>query len=343
MATSKQTFIVALRRAHHAANGRWTHLEARFLALRTADSTLNRARCLSTTSYPNEAPEGMPIQAADEIDFKSTGPLPMARPVPGSPSYFSRIPIFNDKLLHLENLMRAHSQLPTIPASQVNRVAWKTIKDFRQSLGEHMKESDFNRCITLVKRLHQIHPDMKPREVKLALKTFEREIQPFYREESKAPIDKLGRALGAGRRKASTARAWLVEGTGEIQINSKSLSEFFGRVHDRESAVWALQATERLNKYNVWALVKGGGTTGQAEALTLAIAKALLAHEPALKPALRKGKRAAFLFWFDAADLGQRLLTDHPLAGCVTRDPRRVERKKHGHVKARKSPTWVKR
>jgi len=51
-----------------------------------------------------------------------------------------------------------------------------------------------------------------------------------------------------------------------------------------------LKATDRIDKYNVWALVTGGGTTGQAEALTLAVGKALLAHEPALKPALRRGK-----------------------------------------------------
>ena len=110
----------------------------------------------------------------------------------------------------------------------------------------------------------------------------------------------------------------LVEGTGEVIVNGKSLSQAFGRIHDRESAVWALKATSRLDKYNVFAVVQGGGTTGQAEAITLAVAKALLAHEPALKPALRR-------------------------AGVVSRDPRRVERKKPGKLKARKMPAWVKR
>ncbi|KAH9828232.1 37S ribosomal protein S9, mitochondrial, partial [Teratosphaeria destructans] len=121
-----------------------------------------------------------------------------------------------------------------------------------------------------------------------------------------------------GRRKSSRAIVALVEGEGEALVNERSLSDYFGRVHDRESAVWALKATGRLDKYNVWALVKGGGTTGQAEAITLAVAKALLAHEPDLKPALRR-------------------------AGVVTRDPRSVERKKPGKLKARKMPAWVKR
>jgi small subunit ribosomal protein S9 len=103
-------------------------------------------------------------------------------------------------------------------------------------------------------------------------------------------IDELGRAKGVGRRKTSSAVAWLVEGEGEVLVNGKSLSEFFGRLHHRESAVWALKATQRLDKYNVFALVQGGGLTGQAEAMTLAVAKSLLVHEPALKPALRRGK-----------------------------------------------------
>jgi len=157
-----------------------------------------------------------------------------------------------------------------------------------------------------------------PVTVKAALDHYKRDIQPQLNEAKPILIDKFGRALAAGRRKSSTARAWVVEGTGEYLVNGKTLAEAFGRIHDRESAIWALKATERVDKYNVWALVEGGGTTGQAEALTLAIAKALLAHEPALKPALRR-------------------------AGCVTRDPRRVERKKPGHLKARKMPTWVKR
>ncbi|KAI5308390.1 37S ribosomal protein S9, mitochondrial [Ascosphaera atra] len=88
--------------------------------------------------------------------------------------------------------------------------------------------------------------------------------------------------------------------------------------HTRESALWPLTITERINKYNVWALVRGGGVTGQAEAMTVALAKALIIHEPALKPILRR-------------------------AGCVTTDPRQVERKKPGHLKARKKPAWVKR
>jgi len=118
---------------------------------------------------------------------------------------------------------------------------------------------------------------------------YKRDIDP-YLNVPKVSVVQGGRAMAAGRRKRSTASAVLVEGTGEVLVNGKTLVEAFGRIHDRESAIWPLKATNRVDKYNVWATVRGGGTTGQAEAITLAVAKALIAHEPALKPALRIGK-----------------------------------------------------
>ncbi|TIC99587.1 37S ribosomal protein S9, mitochondrial [Colletotrichum higginsianum] len=218
-----------------------------------------------------------------------------ARPLPVSPSYFSREPRFNDAYIKLSTLLQRYQHIPTAPPELVPR-----------------------QVLAMVKRLHSIFPKMMPGEVKEALQEFKRDIDPYKNVAKVAPLDRFGRALGVGRRKTSTARAWVVEGTGEVLVNGKPLNEMFGRIHDRESAIWALRSTARTDKYNVWALVEGGGVTGQAEALTLAVAKGIMVHEPALRPILRK-------------------------AGCVTRDPRTVERKKHGHVKARKMPAWVKR
>jgi small subunit ribosomal protein S9 len=212
-----------------------------------------------------------------------------ARAVPVSPSYFSRQPLFNDSYLLLAKLADRYRKLPLIPKDQVQPVAWKNLVNFRQAVGEHVKATEFVKCMELVKTLNQIHPALRPKEVDEALVIFKKAVQPYANLEKVVPIDKFGRALGTGRRKTSVARAWLVEGTGEMLVNGKSLADAFGRVHDRESATWALRSTGRTDKYNVWALVEGGGTTGQAEALTLAVAKALLAHEPALKPALRRG------------------------------------------------------
>ncbi|KAK4250752.1 ribosomal protein S5 domain 2-type protein [Corynascus novoguineensis] len=319
--SSRQGLTSALRGVSKALNGGQRHpLEQQFQSLRLSPSNVPGRRCLSTESAPTE--ERLPITAAGEIRLKDLAKkykiAQHARAVPVSPSYFSRTPTFNDRYLTLEKLARAYANLPVIPAADAERVAWKTLADLRQSFGEPVKATEYVKCLAIVKRLHQIHPELRPEAVTTALQDFKRDVQGFLNVATPIPIDRFGRALGVGKRKSSTARAFVVEGDGQVLVNGKTLADYFGRVHDRESAVWALYATDRIDKYNVWARVEGGGTTGQAEALTLAIAKALLAHEPALKPALRR-------------------------AGCVTRDPRRVERKKHGRVKARKGPTWVKR
>ncbi|QSZ34846.1 hypothetical protein DSL72_007705 [Monilinia vaccinii-corymbosi] len=241
-----------------------------------------------------------------------------ARLVPHSPSYFTAQPEYTDNLLQLQKLQLKYAKLPTVQPGEAPRVAWRSLMQYRSETGETVRSSKYHKIIETLHQLNHIHPSVMPLDVKEAINRYKRDIDPFENRAKPIPIDQYGRALGVGKRKSSTARAYLVEGTGEVFINGKTLAEAFARHHDRESAIWALKATDRIDKYNLWALVDGGGTTGQAEALTLAVGKALLSHEPALKPALRR-------------------------AGCVTRDPRRVERKKPGHVKARKMPAWVKR
>ncbi|CCD51479.1 hypothetical protein BofuT4_P017850.1 [Botrytis cinerea T4] len=266
--------------------------------------------------------------AAPEITFPDEGgrgengseepPKFFARLVPYSPSYFTAQPSYTDNLLQLQNLLLKHSKLPVVQPGEAPRVAWRSLMEYRDQTGEGVRSSKYHKIVETLHRLNHIHPSVMPPDVKEAIDRYKRDVNPHENVAKPIPIDKYGRALGVGRRKSSTARAYLVEGTGEVLINGKTLADAFGRHHDRESAIWALKATDRIDKYNLWALVSGGGTTGQAEALTLAVGKALLSHEPALKPALRR-------------------------AGCVTRDPRKVERKKPGHVKARKMPAWVKR
>ncbi|ORY13869.1 ribosomal protein S5 domain 2-type protein [Clohesyomyces aquaticus] len=295
-------------------------------------------RCMSTSvprraELVDETPEK--FAAAPPIDFaqedgKGSGngagagkpvgkkTLRTLRVVPASPSYFSAKPTFTDDFINLCALLRKVATLPTVPPSEAPKVAWKTVDQYRIMTNEPVKTQRFHKMIHILRRLNCIHPSLIPDEVVQAMQRYKKPNQPGDIKPNPGVIDELGRAKGVGQRKTSSAVAWVVEGEGEVLVNGKSLAQFFGRLHDRESAVWALKATQRLDKYNVWALTTGGGVTGQAEALTLAVAKALLVHEPALKPALRR-------------------------AGCITRDPRKVERKKPGHVKARKMPTWVKR
>lgn len=215
--------------------------------------------------------------------------LERIRILPASPSYFTGTPRFTDDFLALRALERKYQLLPTLPLAEAPRVAWKTLEQYRTELGEPVRLKRYSSLLTLLKKLNSIHPSLFPVEVERALARYKRVVQPHLNQPKAIVVDELGRARAVGRRKACHAEVYLVEGEGQCLINGKTLTEYFGRLHDRESAMWPLKATARLDKYNVWSTVRGGGTTGQAEAITLGLAKALLVHEPALKPALRKG------------------------------------------------------
>lgn len=264
-----------------------------------------------STSHHHRAHEPTEIQgpiiAAPPIPLNDE-PLPIlkrVRIVPESPSYFTGKPRFTDDLLLLSTLLRKYQTLPVCTPGTAPRVAWKDIKEYNTA-SEHVKSGSYAKLLRVLKRLNQIHPSLMPEEVTSALQKFKRAVQPSMVKPRPVLVDEFGRARGVGRRKTSTARAWLVEGEGEVLINGRTLTQFFGRLHDRESAVWALKSTDRIDKYNVFALVKGGGVTGQAEALTLAVAKALLVHEPALKPALRRGTSISFSMLLVAGRMMER-------------------------------------
>ncbi|KAJ5242190.1 37S ribosomal protein S9 [Penicillium citrinum] len=263
----------------------------------------------------------LPIQAAPaapEIDFSTNFIRSPARIVPASPSYFSGNPRFVDHVLNLESLQARYAALPILPAGEAPRMAWFKLKQFREYVGEQVPVKKYKSLVKILQRLNRIQPDMVPGEVRSVLDSFLRPGNPYAQTREPPELDENGRARAKGKRKESKAVVHLVEGEGEVLVNGKSIVEAFPRVHDRESALWALRSTQRMDKYNVWVTVRGGGVTGQTEAVTLAIARALMVHEPGLKPVLRR-------------------------AGVITVDARRVERKKPGHVKARKMPAWVKR
>ena len=294
---------------------------------------VQRQRFSTTRCSPAEP---QVIRAAPEVNLDDSQSLP-ARILPRSPSYFTASPVFNDHLLMLQSLVKKHASLPTASSDQIARPAWLRLSQYRSSTGEKVAASKYTKVLLLLTRLNKINPRICPKEVRQILSRFRRPGAEVIQKAKPGTIDEYGRSIGIGRRKESAAKVYLVEGTGEVLVNGHSIVQAFPRTHDRESALWALKITQRMDKYNVFALVSGGGVTGQAESVTLALAKALLVHEPALKPALRRGKH-----------MRSKLLVHcqwltHTAAGCVTSDPRRVERKKAGRLKARKRPTWVKR
>ncbi|KAI9036050.1 mitochondrial 37S ribosomal protein uS9m [Aspergillus affinis] len=257
------------------------------------------------------------IVAAPEIDFDQFKARP-ARIVPASAAYFTGSPKFIDHLLRLETMLAKSAAMPTVSPTDAPRKAWLKLPQFRDFVGENVPTKKYKHLVKLLQRLNRIDPMVIPAEVKSTLDSFVRPGNPYANKPLPPTVDEMGRARGRGKRKESSAVVHLVEGEGEVLVNGKNLLEAFPRVHDRESATWPLRCTSRLDKYNVWATVRGGGVTGQAEAITLALGRALLVQEPALKAVLRK-------------------------AGVITVDARRVERKKAGHLKARKKPAWVKR
>ena len=124
---------------------------------------------------------------------------------------------------------------------------------------------------------------------------------------------------GIGRRKEATARVRLMSGSGSFIVNEKPIEEYFTRLGDMESILAPLEAADEDRKgVDVTVMVKGGGVTGQASAVRLGLARALIKLNPDLRPVMRKG-------------------------GFLTRDARIKERKKPGLKRARKAPTYTKR
>jgi small subunit ribosomal protein S9 len=126
------------------------------------------------------------------------------------------------------------------------------------------------------------------------------------------------RKIFVGRRKKATTRVRLQKGSGKITINEKKLEEYFNLKRHQNAVIEPLKVTEKLKKYDIKINVKGGGQTGQADAIKLGIARALVTEDETSKDTLKK-------------------------AGLLIRDPREKERKKYGRKKARKRFQFSKR
>ncbi len=123
---------------------------------------------------------------------------------------------------------------------------------------------------------------------------------------------------GTGKRKSSTARVRLLPGAGQVTVNKRDLSDYFKNETQRTVIRYPLAVTDNLGKFDIRALVSGGGTSGQAGAIRLGIANALLQFNAELRPRLKR-------------------------AGLLSRDSRIKERKKYGQKGARKRFQFSKR
>ena len=146
-------------------------------------------------------------------------------------------------------------------------------------------------------------------------------------EQSNSEISKSNKKLNidfkdsrsaTGRRKRSIARVWVKKGSGKIYVNGKEMIKYFKRPAHQLIVIRPLDEVNGTNNYDVKCNVRGGGLTGQAGAIIHGISRALVDRDSSLKKTLKKSK-------------------------LTTRDPRKVERKKYGHRKARRSFQFSKR
>ena len=136
--------------------------------------------------------------------------------------------------------------------------------------------------------------------------------------ETAQKIDSLGRAYATGRRKTSVARVWIKPGSGKVIINGRDIEQYFGRPVLRMVLNQPFEKVDRAGAFDVFCTVSGGGLSGQAGAVQHGISRALVNFEPTLRPTLKA-------------------------EGFLTRDDRKVERKKYGRAKARRSFQFSKR
>ena len=137
-------------------------------------------------------------------------------------------------------------------------------------------------------------------------------------EERIQRLDEQGRAYATGRRKNAVARVWVTAGNGKLTVNGREGNIYFARPVLQMILNQPFTAVDRVDQYDVWCTVKGGGLSGQAGAVRHGVSRALTLHDPGLRSTLKKG-------------------------GFLTRDARVVERKKYGKRKARRSFQFSKR
>ncbi|KAI9263743.1 ribosomal protein S9/S16-domain-containing protein [Sporodiniella umbellata] len=252
----------------------------------------------------------------------TTDDILMFREKPESLSYFTGNYKYNDLLIELNALYKQYESwkpaanvVSEQPEQQV--YAWKLRDKMSELLSIPLTTSQWRKITIHLDSLASL-PQPLPAPVRQILEPYQRNATTQNKEAVQRTLDEFGRAYAVGRRKESSARCTLIEGDGKILVNGIELENYFQRPVDRDEVTLPLEVTETSGKFNAWILVSGGGSTGQAQAIKLGLGRALLIHDSELKQTLRK-------------------------AGCITRDPRVVERKKEGQRKARAKYTWVKR
>ncbi|TFK25167.1 SSU ribosomal protein S9P [Coprinopsis marcescibilis] len=277
---------------------------------------------------------------------------PQSRPAPPSPSFYTTRAKYYDQVAQLERAisMSGHAlrrvqllPLPRFARDSLNEVqpVWKNKDEMTTTFHTKMTLTRYRKITNLLNELNEYYSIAKTagvldisQKIYSVISVFEsskKDAVLARGKRKKITLDQYGRSYTVGKRKTSSARVWMIPvqlkaeesqpgpiPVTTILVNNIPLNEYFPQPSDREKITRPLKVGGILGKYNIFALARGGGTTGQSGALCQAISKAVVAHEPDLEAPFKKAK-------------------------LTRRDPRMVERKKTGFAKARKRYTWVKR
>lgn len=250
--------------------------------------------------------------------------LQRKRLVPELKTFYSHNPVHQENMTILNKLLSKYKDFPSVKyndLSSIKAIKFITLEDYKNitKMNTRVRKVHYKDLILCMKKLRSIDSQLQSKEVINILENYTNKLDTITNDLKKEKtLDKFGRAFAVGKRKTSVAEVYLVEGDGKILINNQPIQIFFNEEKDVQNVLYPFKVVRQEGKYNVFATVTGGGTTGKSESIMYGIAKALIIHNPLLKSRLRK-------------------------AGLMTRDTRVVERKKPGKRKSRKSPTWVKR
>lgn len=184
------------------------------------------------------------------------------REKPESLSYFTGNYKYNDLLIELDALYKQFART-AIGKKSDQMYSWKLRDKMSEALAIPLKTSQWRKIVAHLNSLTSL-PHPLPAPILEAIEPYRRaDLDQREHATRVKTLDDMGRALGVGRRKESSARCYVVEGDGQVLINGTPLHDYFKRPVDQAEVTLPLQVTENMDKYNIWALVEGGGNTGK--------------------------------------------------------------------------------
>lgn len=285
--------------------------------------------------------------------------------------YFDQMTQLEKALSSAETFLRRNYLVPLPEFARASlpplRPMWKDQSEMATEFKTKLTMTRYRRVTKLLNRLNEFQmianvggcPELAQKLTDI-LAVYESSKKEAYLNKGKRKpviLDEYGRSYTLGKRKTSSARVWMIpvkkttepapetllgleEGrptypvtASSILVNNLPMHAFFRFPQDRERITRPLRVAGVLGKYNIFAIVRGGGTSGQSGALAHGIAKAIVAHEPELETMFRRGDLCLFVRFKHS---------DHIFKAKLTRrDPRMVERKKTGLAKARKRVSFI--